>query len=135
MLGCMFSDIRVTTKGTKRNGRRATVTAFLRPKTAEKCQLLLNPEEIHAADSRRPPRFRLLRLEGLGHWMARRRGTRQVYLAKIDPTNAYWSIKMPRRWRRLFVLRVNGRAYRIARLPFGWKFSPSICQQLVDRLV
>ena len=139
VLGCMFSDVRVTTRGVKRTGERATVTAFLRPKTAQKCRLLLNPEEIHAADGRRPPRFRLPRLEGLGHWMARRRGrkrgTRRVYLAKIDLTNAYWSIKLPRRWRRLFVVRVNGRAYRITRLPFGWKFSPSICQQLVDRLV
>ena len=58
-----------------------------------------------------------------------------MYLAKIDLTNAYWSIRLPRRWRRLFVMRVNGRSYRITRLPFGWKFSPSICEQLVDRLV
>ena len=26
-------------------------------------------------------------------------------------------------------------AYSVTRLPFGWKFSPAICQQLVDRLV
>ena len=52
-----------------------------------------------------------------------------------DLTKAYWSIRLPRRWRRLFVVRVNGRSYRITRLPFGWKFSPSICQRLVDRLV
>ena len=30
---------------------------------------------------------------------------------------------------------VDGRSYRMTRLLFGWKLSPSICQQLVDRLV
>ena len=125
--------------GVRRTRRRATTAASLGPKTAEKCRLLLNPDEVHAADKRKLPHFRLPRLEGLGLWMARRwgrrRGTRTVYLAKIDLTNTYWSIRLPRRWRRLFVVRVNGRSYRITRLPFGWKFSPSIRQQRVDRLV
>ena len=70
VLGCMFEDVRVTTRGVRRTRRKATTTVFLRPKTVEKCRLLLNPEEVHAADKRRPPRFRLPRLEGLGLWMA-----------------------------------------------------------------
>ena len=55
VLGCMMEDVRVTTRGMKHTRKRATTTAFLRPKTAEKCRLLLNPEEVHAADTRRPP--------------------------------------------------------------------------------
>ena len=42
---------------------------------------------------------------------------------------------MPRRWRWVFVVRVDRVAYRVTRLPFGWKFSPAICQPLVDRPV
>ena len=86
----MTEDIRVTTRGVKHTRRRATTTAFLRLKSKEKCRLLLNPEDVHEADFRRPPRFRLPRLEGLGHWMARRQGRRRgrhtVYLAKISLT-------------------------------------------------
>ena len=48
VLGCMMEDVRVTTRGMKHTRKRATTTAFLRPKTAEKCRLLLNPEEVHA---------------------------------------------------------------------------------------
>ena len=77
VLGCMMEDVRVTTKGVKHTRRRATTTAFLRPKLKEKCRPLLNPEEVHEADARRPLRFRLPRLEGLGHWMARQRGRRR----------------------------------------------------------
>ena len=139
VLGCMMEDVRVTTRGVKHTRRRATTTAFLRPKSKEKCRLLLNLEEVHEGDARPPPRFRLPRLEGLGHGMARRRwrwrGRRTVYLAKIDSTNCYSSIRLPRRWRRVFVARPEGQSYRITRLPFGWKFSPAICQRLVDRLV
>ena len=55
-LGCMMEDVKVTTRGVKHTRRRATTTAFLRPKTAEKCRLLLNPEDVHKADARRAPR-------------------------------------------------------------------------------
>ena len=33
------------------------------------------------------------------------------------------------------MVRVDRVSYRITRLPFGWKFSPAICQQLGDRLI
>ena len=86
VLGCMMEDVRETTRWFKHTWRLATTTAFLRPKSKDKCRQLLNPEDVHEADDRRPPRFRLPHLEGLGHWMARRRGRRRgrrtVYLAK-----------------------------------------------------
>ena len=64
--------------------------------------------------------------------MAPRRARRRpIYVAKIDLANCYWSIRMPRDWGCLFVVEVGGRRYRITRLPFGWKYSPSICQRLV----
>ena len=67
----------------------------------------------------------------MAHRRGRRWGRRAIYLAKINLTNCYWSTRLPRRWRHLFVVRVRGQAYRITRLPFG----PALCQQLVDQLV
>ena len=132
VLACMMEGVRVTTKGVKHTRRRATTTAFLRPKSKVRCRLLLNPDNVHKADARRPLRFQLPRLEGLGHWMAyrrgRRRGRRAIYLAKIDLTSCHWSIRLPRRWRRVFVIRVGGRAYRITQgSPLaGSKAQPSV---------
>ena len=56
-------------------------------------------------------------------------------MAKIDLTNAYWSIKLPRRWRRTFVVQSGTGRWRFTRLPFGWKYSPCICQELVLGIV
>ena len=41
----------------------------------------------------------------------------------------------PRKWRQVFIVKAGRRSYRITRLPFGWKYSPAICQRLVDRMV
>ena len=49
--------------------------------------------------------------------------------------NCYWSIKLPREWRRVFVVTRGAKAYRVTRLPFGWAYSPSICQRLVSSIV
>ena len=132
----MLESVRTVTKGVKQTKKKATTSACLRPKTQEKCRLLLHPKEIHRADSRRPPRFRLTRLEDFGGWMAeQRRRRRRCYLAKIDLVNCYRSVHLPRRWRQIFVVRAGRHNYRITRLPFGWKYSPAICQRLVDRMV
>ena len=55
----------------------------------------------------------------------------QPFFVKIDLHNAYRSVALPRRWRRLFVVR--GMAVR--RLPFSWSFSLPIFQELTRRLV
>ena len=52
-----------------------------------------------------------------------------MYLAKLGLQNAYWSIRLPPLWRRI------GRRFRYARLPFGWSYSPAICQRLVLAVV
>ena len=66
----MVDSVKVTTKGIKRTKGRQTVSVFLRPKNKEKCRRILNPKKLHAADARRPPRFTLPKLEGLGGWLA-----------------------------------------------------------------
>ena len=51
-------------------------------------------------------------------------------MCKLDLTNAYLSICMPRPWRRIFCLDTDASRWRYTRLPFGWKYSPAICQHL-----
>ena len=144
-LGAMLEAVRVTTKGIKRTKKGRTVSVFLRPKNKEKCRLILNPKKLHAADKRRPPRFWLPKLEGLRQWLAstgrrrrskgKKRRRRAVYLTKLDLQNCYWSIKLPRAWRKVFIIGSGRKRYRITRLPFGWRYSPVICQRLVRKLV
>ena len=63
-----------------------------------------------------------------------RRG--RVFLAKLDLQNAYWSIHLPVAWRRVFVVQGgSGRKFRYSRLPFGWSYSPAICQRLVQAII
>ena len=57
-----------------------------------------------------------------------------MYLTKVDLTNCYWAIRLPARWRRIFTIQVQNTKYRVTRLPFRWKFSPSVYQMLVERL-
>ena len=67
---------------------------------------------------------------------AQQGGGGRVFLAKQDLQNAYWSIRLPPRWRRVFVVQGGlGRKFRYARLPFGWSYSPAICQRLVLAVV
>ena len=57
-------------------------------------------------------------------------------MAKLDLQNAFWSVVLPRGWRRVFVLQTaDGRSYRYTRLPFGWRYSPLTCQSLVRGIV
>ena len=51
------------------------------------------------------------------------------------PCDAYWSIILPGWWRRTFVVQAGQRRWRFTRLPFGWKYSPAICQRLVSGIV
>ena len=63
-------------------------------------------------------------------------GRGRVFLAKLDLQNAYWSIRLPPLWRKVFVVEgASGRRFRYARLPFGWSYSPAICQRLVMAVV
>ena len=111
-------------------------------KNALKCRAILDARGVNASDPRKPPKFRLLGLEAIRHWMGRARPRRvgggrcRVFLAKLDLQNAYWSIRLPTAWRSVFVVGgPSGRRFRYARLPFGWAYSPVICQKLVSSVI
>ena len=64
------------------------------------------------------------------------RGGGGAWMAKLDLQNAFWSVVLPRGWRGVFVLQTaDGRSYRYTCLPFGWRYSPLICQSLVRGIV
>ena len=95
--------------------------------------MILDASPINEADPRRPQKFTLPGLEQLRDWM---RGGGGAWMAKLDLQNAFWSVVLPRGWRRVFVLQTaDGRSYRYTRLPFGWRYSPLICQSLVRGIV
>ena len=102
MLKAMMEAVRTIMRGAKHTTASPSTTAFLKPKNATKCRLLLNATAINAADKRAPRRFRLPGLEGLGREMAARKACKKkTFLTKIDLTNCYWSIRLPHRWRRV----------------------------------
>ena len=60
-----------------------------------------------------------------------------LYGTHIDLKNAFWSFVLPESARTVFRLRSapSGRVVGLGRLPFGWKYSPFICQQTLARIV
>ena len=134
-LPLMMRARRVDARGVKRTHLRPTSRAFLRPKNRQKCRMILDASPINGADPRRPQNFTLPGLEQLRDWM-RGGGGGGAWMAKLDLQNAFWSVVLPRGWRRVFVLQTaDGRSYRYTRLPFGWRYSPLICQSLFRGIV
>ena len=136
----MLKSLRVDTGGLHVTSAPPTARMFLTYKNKLKCRAILDARRVNARDPRKPPKFRLPALESIRRWMGDARRNRQgggrVYLAKVDLQNAYWSIRLPPQWRRVFVVQGgSGRKFRYARLPFGWSYSPAICQRLVMAVV
>ena len=138
----MLESLRTETKGLRRAKRPETAKMFLTWNNALKCRAILDARRVNASDPRKPPKFRLPGLEAIRHWMGRARPRRvggarcRVFLAKLDLQNAYWSIRLPTAWRSVFVVGGrSGRRFRYARLPFGWAYSPVICQKLVSSVI
>ena len=133
-LSRMFESVHNVTHGVKPTPAPVSATVFLKPKYEEKCRLLLNATAINNYDPPPPPAVRLLALSSiLSRFESRPSGP--LYMCKLDLTNAYWSIKLPRRRRRTFVVRAGQRRWRFTCLPFGWKYAPAICQRLVAGIV
>ena len=56
-------------------------------------------------------------------------------MAKLDPSNCFWSLRLPRSWVGEFGVCVGDAPYFWQSLPFGWKYSPLLCQKLVYSVV
>ena len=100
------------------------------PKNSEKCSFIMNCMKQDASDCRLAPKFVLPQLEALRDCLLLRK-RKSVYMIKFDVSNCYWSILMPKRWRDIFRVSVSGQSYAWSSVPFGWKYSPVICQRLM----
>ena len=62
-------------------------------------------------------------------------GGGDLCLTHVDLSNAFWSFLLPAGSEGMFRFRFGGKLWDMKRHPFGWKYSPVICQQLLGSLV
>ena len=114
-----------------------TCWPFIIPKTSEKVSLILRCVKQNGLDGCTPPRFSLRSWEQLSKLLVTFYPGVPLYGTHIDLKNAFWSFVLPDSARTVFRLRSgpSGRVVGLGRLPFGWKYSPFICQQTLARIV
>ena len=63
-------------------------------------------------------------------------GMRTHVFSNINPSNCSWSLLLPKTfWRAFRILDGEGGILSFRCLPFGWKYSPMLCQKVLERLV
>ena len=104
------------------------------PKTSEKVSLILSCVKQNGLDGCKPRRFSLRSWEQLSNLLVTFYPGVPLYGTHIDLKNALWSFVLPESARTIFRLRSgpSGWVVGLGRLPFGWKYSPFICQQTRD---
>ena len=116
------------------NVQEASGKAQVSPKSSEKCAFILNSVKQNARDGRKPRGFQLPQIEHLRDSILL--GWRQkLNMAKLDLSNCFWSLRLPRSWVGEFSVCVGDAQYVWQSLPFGWKYSPLLCQKLVYNVV
>ena len=127
--------------GMRGSGRAPSAPIFVIPKTATKCSFIVNCTLGNQAHRGPKPRMVLPNLHTLRHkfirWAAMpRSASPHRWLIKLDLTNCFPSLRLPESAWGTF--RVQGPADStcdLRSLPFGWKLSPAICQEVVGRSV
>ena len=56
-------------------------------------------------------------------------------MTHVDLSNTFWSFLLPTGYEWMFRFRFGRHFWDMMRLPFGWKYSPVICQRLLGSLV
>ena len=101
-----------------KNVREASGKAQVRPKSSEKCAFILNCVKQNAYDDRKPRGFQLPQIERLRDSVLLG-GRHGLYMAKLDPFNYFWSLRLPRSWVGEFSVCVGDAQYVWQSLPFG----------------
>ena len=112
--------------GRRTSVREASGKAQVRPKSSEKCASILNRMKQNASDSRKPRGFQLPQIEHLRDSVLLG-GRQKLYMAKLDLSNCFWSVRPPTSWVGEFSVCVGDAQYVWQSLPFGWKYSPLLC--------
>ena len=114
------------------NVREASGKAQVRPKNSEKCAFILNCVKPNACDESKPRGFQLPQIERLRDSVLLG-GRQRLYMAKLDLSNCFWSLRLPKSRVGEFSVCVGDAQYVRQSLPFGWKYSHLLCQKLVYR--
>ena len=114
-----------------------TCYPFVIPKSSEKVSLILSCVKINKSDGANPPAFRLDSWEDLARSLSAFPPDVGLYGLHIDLKNAFWSFCLPPGARQIFRFRPAPGAPPVAlsRLPFGWKYSPYLCQTSLARIL
>ena len=117
-------------------GTAPSVFPFIIPKSSRKVSLILSCVGLNE-ESPDPPHFALPSWEGICRLLNQTPPDEQLYATHIDLTNAFWSFILPEGVDRAFRARVRpgGPVVGATRLPFGWKFSPYLCQRILGDLL
>ena len=120
----------------KREGvKEASGKAQVRPKSSEKCAFILNCVKQNKCDGRKPHGFQRPLSEQLRDSISLGGGRKKLYMAKLDLSNCFWSVRLPQQWVGDFSVCVGHAQYVWQSSPFGWKYSPLLCQKLVYSVV
>ena len=113
-----------------------SVFPFIIPKSRAKVSLILSCVGMNEFKGK-PPGFDLPSWEGVARFLAGAPPGVQYYATHVDLSNAFWSFVLPPHARRAFRFRATGggTVYSLDRLPFGWKYSPIICQFALSEIV
>ena len=76
-------------------------------------------------------------MEGVARFLAEAPPGVRYYATHVDLSNVFWSSVLPAHARRVFRFRATGggTVYSLDRLPFGWKYSPIICEFALSEIV
>ena len=115
------------------------VWAFVIPKNASKCSFIFHLVTLNARSIGRPPSFILPTIEGLAKMLQERlQKTRdlgdleELWATHVELGNAFWSMILPEDFWKAFRLRLGDKNVSLMRVPFVWKFSPVLCQRILQ---
>ena len=110
----------------------ANMRAFPKPKSAEKGALIADLRLLNALMGSPPQPFELPSLTQLAALLEilRARGVK-AHFTKLDVSNMYWSVLLPKEHATSFRFRFKGTTYAIPSLPFGWVASPNMAIEVL----
>ena len=114
-------------------GLRPNARAYVKPKSADKCSLIIDPRNVNelCAETSGPPQpFRLGHLDQLAALLeVAALAGQEVSFTKLDISNMFWSCRPPAGAPDDAIrFGVGERVYSVCGLPFGWSHSPVIAQ-------
>mmetsp|Transcript_112384 Transcript_112384/g.195192 ORF Transcript_112384/g.195192 Transcript_112384/m.195192 type:complete len:527 (+) Transcript_112384:257-1837(+) len=120
----------------------ANAWAFVIPKNVSKCSFIFHLVALNGKSVGRPPPFVLPTIEGLAKMMQERLHSMgdlgslaELWATHVDLGNAFWALVLPEAFWNSFRLQMGDKNVSLLRVPFGWKFSPVLCQRVLQHFL